>query len=1118
VEEDFNSAKEVIKGVVKIFLKKGLLLIIILVAIILILVSALYVTKKEDIEKANIPYVATVTPNGELQYYYTDPVTSEKKEIELTEMSSEIHTVLGKYIDGDEKYSKEKIEYLIGAETVTKLPYIEPEKNNSQITGQIKFYRFSEEVDPNSIYQTDGNGKQTVKEQYRLKYIYPYEFTKKMEEYNSTGNTEIFKYFTINEDGDIVIAFGSQETRKITTQDQDITLELVQEQSGEDYKQKNDGSFEKIKYSVEDKVIDYLSLVEQYVMPTSLLYSFLIQTGDIEFVEAIAKLAYDNEIAVAIYDNKSEIIEKEDYEYKKAINLGIGSVLGFEQLKTTNPAITEEDLKTETYSKLPYAYVTSSKDGKATQKMQYYNEDETAEDIKTYDVYVTEIDEYGQVSSLGTLDKAVSFSIHYEQTTRGNLTPTVDIVLADTWVGRWKAFFEKEEQALEEELLGEGNIGTFALKRLDNWEYTFSYEIRSLINSNISSGMDELKAKAIDKIIESTTFTVVLPEPNYITVEDITNEQKKQIIKEHIDTCEECRAIIDELWETTKTEEATEEDKLQAILILMKMPEGANLKPAFAEHYADSLNQYVENHNAIEASRTEESELQRLKDEFRKELQEQIEVTYAIQECNKELVNINYKNTSKQKMETHKKQGTTELDKIGEKFSAVFNNKEFYSAKQAILEMKAWFFEYIREDEESAKLENVIRYLLNVATDSEEFGQFVEGNVEDTFKIFTPDDMSTTGKFYGNTVEEKIWNALIEAGYSEYAVAGVLGNLQQESNLRTNNLQNSKEKTLGYTDESYTDAINRGEYTLQQFTKDGAGYGLAQWTSGGRKQGLYNFAKSRGVSIDDIDMQIEFLLGEISPNGGADGYARKQVLPYSGFTRNDWTDAKSPEDAAEAFCYTYERPSKPAVENRKSNARVYYNKFKGTGASGGFIRNTKDSRIIGTFKSSITGKTFTIFNQLKIDGWGQCCNRAAQISICSGYSDDSYDQLIGSIKNTAPRDSGMYDKCGLKFSVQAKQMEAPYTFSTSKIKEQLKNGGYITLYVRGYWMDEDATGISKYGRDWAGPAHWVAILGYRDTYSKEEIFVSDSALGLTGWVPLDEFEGITSMVVFINEK
>ena len=89
-----------------------------------------------------------------------------------------------------------------------------------------------------------------------------------------------------------------------------------------------------------------------------------------------------------------------------------------------------------------------------------------------------------------------------------------------------------------------------------------------------------------------------------------------------------------------------------------------------------------------------------------------------------------------------------------------------------------------------------------------------------------------------------------------------MGNLYAESGLNPCNLQNSYEKKLGMDNDTYTEAVDDGSYA--DFVKDSAGYGLAQWNvTGPRKQNLLNFARERGTSIGDLEMQLEFLKQEL---------------------------------------------------------------------------------------------------------------------------------------------------------------------------------------------------------------------------------------------------------------
>jgi hypothetical protein len=96
-----------------------------------------------------------------------------------------------------------------------------------------------------------------------------------------------------------------------------------------------------------------------------------------------------------------------------------------------------------------------------------------------------------------------------------------------------------------------------------------------------------------------------------------------------------------------------------------------------------------------------------------------------------------------------------------------------------------------------------------------------------------------------------MWNYFKSKGLNDYGSAGLMGNLYCESGLNPMNLQNSYEKSLGYTDAEYTAAIDNGSY--DNFVKDKAGYGLAQWTYWSLKEEMLNYHKSKNKSIGDGD-------------------------------------------------------------------------------------------------------------------------------------------------------------------------------------------------------------------------------------------------------------------------
>lgn len=143
------------------------------------------------------------------------------------------------------------------------------------------------------------------------------------------------------------------------------------------------------------------------------------------------------------------------------------------------------------------------------------------------------------------------------------------------------------------------------------------------------------------------------------------------------------------------------------------------------------------------------------------------------------------------------------------------------------------------------------------------------------------------------TNEQLIWNYFKSHGLNDFGTAGLMGNLYAESGLNPKNLQQTYERKLGYSDDSYTDAVDHGIYT--NFVKDSAGYGIAQWTFWSRKQALFSFAKSREKSIGDLNMQLDFLMKELR-----EGYIG--VL-------NTLCNATSVLEASNEVLFRFERPA-----------------------------------------------------------------------------------------------------------------------------------------------------------------------------------------------------------------
>jgi hypothetical protein len=143
---------------------------------------------------------------------------------------------------------------------------------------------------------------------------------------------------------------------------------------------------------------------------------------------------------------------------------------------------------------------------------------------------------------------------------------------------------------------------------------------------------------------------------------------------------------------------------------------------------------------------------------------------------------------------------------------------------------------------------------------------------------------------------EKVWNFFKspEKGLSDIAVAGILGNAEDESTFNPK----ARGKRMG---PDGTDAL-----------------GLFQWGEKGRWLSLTSFAKKHKWDPWDLDTQLRFSWEELNS---------AYYQPALEGIRN----AKTPEEAAEIWRKKYEVGS-GGVAERKINAKKWYNTYKGKSA------------------------------------------------------------------------------------------------------------------------------------------------------------------------------------------
>ena len=191
---------------------------------------------------------------------------------------------------------------------------------------------------------------------------------------------------------------------------------------------------------------------------------------------------------------------------------------------------------------------------------------------------------------------------------------------------------------------------------------------------------------------------------------------------------------------------------------------------------------------------------------------------------------------------------------------------------------------------------------------------------------------------------KKCWDYFISHGFTKEGAAGLLGNLQAESGVRSSIYEKSKRKKIGLTDEEYIRKTNHGTY--HNFVNDRAGFGLAQWTFPSRKQNLLNHCKGK---IGDLYCQLEFLVEELK--------LYKTVYRYL-------TTSHSVKDCSNKVLLKYERPKNqsPANQNRRAamGLKIYNELVGSTIEKVPEEKKEDESEPINPETPSTEGRTYTV--------------------------------------------------------------------------------------------------------------------------------------------------------------
>ena len=209
---------------------------------------------------------------------------------EIIQTLKDKNGVLDKYISN--RNVKEYIKAFIRAELITQYPDLRSANKigtavkDNEIQGCIQIHRAS---------SSSTNGETSL-----LTYIDYSTF----ESYISNGNEIATKHFTLDTNGNLVVAGWTRVTTNVESNVPGV--ENIQDQ---------------IQYSLTTNSIDYKSLLKQYTMPFDFLWALTVMGEDEDFAYNVAKLALDSKIIITVQDNLTTVTTDivEEYETQEKI-------------------------------------------------------------------------------------------------------------------------------------------------------------------------------------------------------------------------------------------------------------------------------------------------------------------------------------------------------------------------------------------------------------------------------------------------------------------------------------------------------------------------------------------------------------------------------------------------------------------------------------------------------------------------------------------------------------------------------------------------------------------------------------------------------------------------------
>lgn len=145
----------------------------------------------------------------------------------------------------------------------------------------------------------------------------------------------------------------------------------------------------------------------------------------------------------------------------------------------------------------------------------------------------------------------------------------------------------------------------------------------------------------------------------------------------------------------------------------------------------------------------------------------------------------------------------------------------------------------------------------------------------------------------GSDNEAKALNYFVSEDFSQHQAAGMIGNFIQESGVNPKRVEDG----WGFPSQMKRVPPNKGP-------QGQPGYGIAQWTSPGRKEGLKNFAQEKNMPVYSLKLQLDWVNKEMDSYGSL----KEDLKKIKG------TNRKAVEQSALLFHRVYEGSADNAAQ------------------------------------------------------------------------------------------------------------------------------------------------------------------------------------------------------------